>query len=454
MTKVLKKLTSKPKAADKKKSSDKEKEKKPKVSSVVCEEECQDVALGVGGEQENVVDQGQQQVDDEAKQAEELSTRTTNDESNTKSKEEVLANNNSEERAVVDDVCNVKQEDPATSEESTEEESPVTTEAKDASLSPTSVGTTTSEDDEPTLDIQATPKPYQEIKGEEIDAPSEDGEMVGATPTEEEGAEATEGGDEGYDLIKVLSMKDIINDGIICNGGDQGECEKKLPACVVYANASNPKERWYYCLDCQEADFEGWPEAPEELPVKHLTKEHMDFMKKHCSDEKNKAAIQMPSFPDDAAPPEPTTNTNTPQTMTPVPSQAGKKKGNKVAVGVTPSPHPGAAGATKPVKAPKASNRAVEMHKKWQEEATKNGGGKIVVQKSEAKKKIYDFMCDNFRPYTATVIYNVRIQSRLNCIIFSIVLFVLNFLTRISPYLFIFLFITCRSYVAKSQDRY
>ena len=103
------------------------------------------------------------------------------------------------------------------------------------------------------------------------------------------------GEEEGYDMMRILSKKAITTDDpVLCNGGNNGNC--KLAACVVYAPTTNPHEQWYYCLDCQETDFGGWPETREELPVKSLSKEHMRIMKIHCSTKKNKQDISMPTF--------------------------------------------------------------------------------------------------------------------------------------------------------------
>ena len=59
--------------------------------------------------------------------------------------------------------------------------------------------------------------------------------------------------EDGYDLIKILSASEVTGDQIICHKED---CS--LRACCVYvsSNAAS-KEKWYYCLDCQEEDFDG-----------------------------------------------------------------------------------------------------------------------------------------------------------------------------------------------------
>eukprot|EP00804_Cyclotella_cryptica_P013291 CCRYP_018637-RB/>CCRYP_018637-RB protein AED:0.20 eAED:0.20 QI:289/1/1/1/1/1/6/1235/735 len=94
---------------------------------------------------------------------------------------------------------------------------------------------------------------------------------------------------ELWDLKVVFSAVDISKPNpILCSTDDCG-----LVACSVWSSNLDPEKPWYTCLDCQAADFGGWPE-PNELPIKVLTEEHRAFMLEKCTREEN---VQMPNFP-------------------------------------------------------------------------------------------------------------------------------------------------------------
>jgi hypothetical protein len=65
-------------------------------------------------------------------------------------------------------------------------------------------------------------------------------------------------------------------------------------------------------------------------------------------------------------------------------------------------------------KSAKPNREALEAHRKWQEAAEAMGGpgARIVVKKSEAKKRIYDTLYDAFRPMNITQIHQVRCVAR------------------------------------------
>ena len=54
----------------------------------------------------------------------------------------------------------------------------------------------------------------------------------------------------------------------------------------------------------------------------------------------------------------------------------------------------------------KLSAQTLAMHKKWQDAATDMGGGKIVINKTEAKKVIFDMLHDAFCPMNITQIHS------------------------------------------------
>ena len=53
----------------------------------------------------------------------------------------------------------------------------------------------------------------------------------------------------------------------------------------------------------------------------------------------------------------------------------------------------------------KLSAQTLAMHKKWQDAATDLGGGKIIINKTEAKKAIFDMLHDAFCPMNITQIH-------------------------------------------------
>jgi hypothetical protein len=224
----------------------------------------------------------------------------------------------------------------------------------------------------------------------------DDSTMVDGNEDSSEDAAAEDEEDEGqYDLKKILSLQDLMKDDTICCSQDA--CGG-LPAFGMYINSIDPKDRWYYCLDCQQNDFGGWPSI-EELPIKHLEPEHCRVMARKCSSRKNPP---MPAFPSNSLSPKGkpnTTNaaTSTANFVTPPPNSLGSKEHSS---GGGPVAKANTAGKTK----------ALEIHKKWLEAAQAMGGKdvRIVVGKPAAKKLIFDFLYDAFQPMNITQIYKVR----------------------------------------------
>lgn len=56
-----------------------------------------------------------------------------------------------------------------------------------------------------------------------------------------------------------------------------------------------------------------------------------------------------------------------------------------------------------------ANKAALDMHKKWQQEAEKMGGSeaRIIVEKEKAKKMIFDLLHDVFAPMNISQIHTV-----------------------------------------------
>lgn len=169
----------------------------------------------------------------------------------------------------------------------------------------------------------------------------------------------------------------------------------------------------------KENDFDGWPD-PDELPLKYMTQEHKETLIAKCSKYKDC------SFPDfsDKSPSKDETKTLpsivTATVITPLSHSAvsvEKRLENPDPAQSTVTPNhsemnvevrniaskKAALGATKPNKA------QLEIHRKWQAAAEELGGpgARIVLHKPLAKKMIFDFLFDAFRPMNITDIHKV-----------------------------------------------
>jgi hypothetical protein len=217
-------------------------------------------------------------------------------------------------------------------------------------------------------------------------------------PPDEEEAE------EAWDLTRIFSVDDIQDCPIKCSSE---ACS--LPAACVWISNRAPTAKWYSCLDCQAKDFGGWP-SPDELPVPHLAKEHVDFLAQKCS--RNKG-VEMPTFP--AASPRTgpggtgkSANGTSHSLVTPLPggyTQDDEDDGEEGGGGSAPPRKP-------PAQAPQQqpSKQALAMHQKWQEAAVAMGGkdARIVVSKPKAKELIFAMLEDAYRPMNITDIHKVR----------------------------------------------
>ena len=180
--------------------------------------------------------------------------------------------------------------------------------------------------------------------------------------------------EEKYELSSIVSIEKLHLNPIKCSNE---ACN--LPACSVWTSTSDPK-KWYYCIDCQESDFGGWPPL-KELPCNYLSKEHLLAIATKCS---KKRKPMMPVF--------------TAKCVTPNPSLSPK--------GTAAIPEV-VRGDTKP-SVLKVSRAAVARHEKWQADAKKLGVNRIIVKKNEAKKVVFDALFDAFRPMSIDNIYLVR----------------------------------------------
>ena len=239
----------------------------------------------------------------------------------------------------------------------------------------------------------------------DIDAMTPDKKTEDAIPEEKQQAVLIENGtneepvEEMWDLVKVISQEQLTKSGtILC--ATEG-C--MLAAACAWTSNLTPKERWFTCLDCQERDFEGWPE-PKELPFTKLTAKHVAIMSKKCSKSRSPAMPKVDIVKEPAPSTQPSTGTAAANTTATTGNTTPKKAGTSRPASVTPTPA-------------KPSASALAMHRKWQEAAQAMGGpeARIVVSKPAAKKLIFDALYDAFCPMNITQIHRVRLLFRCCC---------------------------------------
>lgn len=197
--------------------------------------------------------------------------------------------------------------------------------------------------------------------------------------------------DESFDLDQIISLERLLTKAPLCNGGDKGQCS--LPACSIWISKQNPKKKWYYCIDCQESDFGGWPPAAE-MPCSRLEPEHLSVITKKCSQKKNPAVPILTRCI--------TPLPNSPQPPKGVASQVvcGKKKVLVKGTATAASKNDG--------KKKKLSASAVACHEKWLDTAKKYGGTRVIIEKKVAKQVIFSSLFDAFCPINFNDLYKVR----------------------------------------------
>jgi len=200
----------------------------------------------------------------------------------------------------------------------------------------------------------------------------------------------TEDEDESFDLSQIISLDRLLTSAPLCSGGDTVQCS--LPACSVWISKQDPKKKWYYCIDCQERDFGGWPPAAE-MPCSRLEPEHLRIITQKCSQKKNPAVPILTRCI--------TPLPNSPQPPKGVASQVvcGKKKVPVKGTAVTASKNDG--------KKKKASAGAVACHEKWLGIAIKYGGSRVIIDKKVAKKAIFGTLFDAFKPVNFNDLYKL-----------------------------------------------
>ena len=256
--------------------------------------------------------------------------------------------------------------------------------------------------------------------GDDTKASNADVEVEEATEEEKPQDDQEDVEEEGYDLAAILSEERIMSsEAPLCS-----VCEKTR-ACVRYEGTTT-KKQWFYCLDCQQADYEGWPETAPEYPSVP-TMEHESTMLKYCCKDARKIdridrdvvgmGTNNPSLPKpNASSPQmhSVTSTNN-STLTPPPPFQLAKTTTKKAPTVTPcnvshDSNNNVAHEKKKV----VSATAQKAHAKWLAEAQKVGGpqAKLILDRPEVKRLVFDVLRDAFGPKNINDIYEVRILPR------------------------------------------
>ena len=65
---------------------------------------------------------------------------------------------------------------------------------------------------------------------------------------------------------------------------------------TIYISSLDKENTWHSCIDCQEQDFEGWPESADELPVRYMTEEHRSIISEFCTEQCTPAMPGIPSI--------------------------------------------------------------------------------------------------------------------------------------------------------------
>lgn len=85
--------------------------------------------------------------------------------------------------------------------------------------------------------------------------------------------------EELWDLSAIITPTQLVQSPpIACSTAN---CP--LQACSVWISSNKSKEPWPTCLDCQAADFGGWPEERGEIPLKVLRGEHWKLILERCT---------------------------------------------------------------------------------------------------------------------------------------------------------------------------
>jgi hypothetical protein len=167
----------------------------------------------------------------------------------------------------------------------------------------------------------------------------------------------------------------------------------------------------------KENDFDGWPDT-DELPLKYLTQEHKDALIAKCSKYND---CTMPIFENSPVKGATASLAVSANTITPLPISGTLENKQEHSIfdanAITPihteiKAETSNVAPKKSIAGMKPSKAQLEIHRKWQAAAEAEGGpnARIVLHKPVAKKIIFDFLFDTFRPMNITEIHKVSFR--------------------------------------------
>jgi hypothetical protein len=228
--------------------------------------------------------------------------------------------------------------------------------------------------------------------------------------------------DDAFELIDFVPFDKLKTTPPICSicteaAQEEGASSNDLLfACTIWQGSDPKSKKWYYCIDCQESDFEGFPTKEDLIrnnALKNLDpatiQDHIKFMKQKCSQMRHPVVPDLGSYLPStvsgkgAASSFSPNNNNKTNFVTPPPKSLPSAKSLTNSSQVEGSANGSKAG-------PKVTAKIVAMQRQWQQQAEELGGkgAKIIVDQKEAKKKIYHMMYDAFAPMNITDIFKVR----------------------------------------------
>ena len=222
-------------------------------------------------------------------------------------------------------------------------------------------------------------------------------------PTDAGDDEDEEG--DAFDLIDFFRFDKLKNSPRVCDiCGDKKEganIDDQIHACTIW-QGSETKSKYNYCIDCQQNDFDGFPDKEELLrhnALKHLDSatihEHIKLMKQNCSRMRNPPIPNLASYLSSSA----------------SGGGAGRALSLKTNTNfVTPSPKTLASSYASTQDEDDGMSLVSTILPKWRKEAEAFQGkdANLVLKKPEAQKLIYDTLKNQWAPMTITEIHKVR----------------------------------------------
>ena len=286
-------------------------------------------------------------------------------------------------------------------------------------------------------ELETTANP-EEVNGDGVESNEVEDEVTPAHVEAGQQGDDQEEEEEQWDLKHIFSISQL-------QSPTPTQCMTKncpLLACVTYISSLDPESIWHSCIDCQEQDYDGWPETKEEIPVNFITMEHRKIMIEMCTGQYNPAMPAIPihengdmegdavvemdgaadvdhdecapsvKVPDRASTSASASVSSDASSLDPPPSSVKKAK-RKVQTKTPPpsSLKPSSKITAKSMVTPSPIlSKSSKVLEDWRKASRRMGGnGKIVVDKTEAKKMIFERSNDAFQPMNITQLYEVSL---------------------------------------------